>query len=471
MAVNKSNGAEEELMKLTILQLREIARKNGLDVSGIIRKKELVEKMIAAGISITSEKSAPVSAEPTASGEKAHETEPSGLKPEKVPAYKKHRVSEEKLAEMRQYVSFMMGNKPSFFAVDGKLEAAAIKYSEKNYYATLKEIQEARRIASDIYSHFRVFTNALGIDAAEKVLNEAVRRGVISEDRAEQLVIAAMEGFVDGTPAKREETLEKLESEAIAAFEKLIGDIGKELEIRRKRAEELRLIGADVLEAMTMLANAESLVASVRLDEAKELIAKATELLRKAEIAKMEEIKYHIPRVRTALDEARSLDLDVKDAEQDLQKASYDFERGELRQCVEELLRAERTVDKVLHDALTANPALRQSQLEKARGIMQRLTPFIAEAMSYGIDASEAQHYLNNTRLALERGDAMNAPKFARRAENLAKQYEEDIKRLKDGARYATGVKCWQCKQEMLYDYPNRIRRCSNCGWFTRNPS
>jgi hypothetical protein len=175
--------------------------------------------------------------------------------------------------------------------------------------------------------------------------------------------------------------------------------------------------------------------------------------------------------VRTALDEARSLDLDVKDAEQDLQKASYDFERGELRQCVEELLRAERTVDKVLHDALTANPALRQSQLEKARGIMQRLTPFIAEAMSYGIDASEAQHYLNNTRLALERGDAMNAPKFARRAENLAKQYEEDIKRLKDGARYATGVKCWQCKQEMLYDYPNRIRRCSNCGWFTRNPS
>ena len=462
MNADKGKETEDELMKLTILQLRDIARKNGIDVSGLIRKKELVDKIMAADVSITLEKTVQAGAELAAPETKA-EREPSEPKAEKSLPHKKHKLSDEKLAEMRQYVAFMMSNKPSFFAIDGKLEAAAIKYSEKNYYAALKEIQEARKIASDIYSHFRLFTNALGIDAAEKALAEAVRRDAISEDRSEQLLYAAMEGFVDGTPAKREETLEKLEKETIGAFEKLIGDVGKDLEMRKKKAEELKAIGANVIEATGILANAENVVAALRLDEAKVQIARAAELLKK--------IEYHIPRVRTSIDEARSLDLDVKNAEQDLQKASYDFERGELRQCVDKLVRAEKTVETMVHEALTANPALRQSQLDKARTATQRLAPFLAEAMSYGIEVSEAQHYLNNARMALERSDALAAPKFARRADNLAKQYEEEMKRLKDGSRHATGVRCWQCKQEMLYDYPNRIRRCSNCGWFTRNPS
>lgn len=467
---NRNRETEEELMKLTVLQLRDIARKNGIDVSGLIRKKELVDKILSAGASIKPEKAAPADIG-TAAPEVKEKKESSEAKLDKVVLHKKHKLPDEKLAEIRQYISFMMSNKPSFFAIDSKLEAAAIKYAEKNYYAALKEIQEARRIASDVYSHFRLFTNALGIDAAEKALAEAIRRGAISEEKSEQLLYAAMDGFVNGTPAVREGTLEKLEKETIAAFDKMIGDVGTELEMRKKKAEELKAIGANVIEVSSILANTESLVSALRLDEAKEQLAKAAELLRKLEIAKMEEIKYHIPRVRTSIDEARSLRLNVKNAEQDLQKASYDFERGELRQCVEELIRAEKTVDSIVHETLAANPALRQSQLDKARATIEKLSPFLSEAFSYGIEVSEAQHYLNNTRMALERSDALSAPKFARRAENLAKQYEEEIKRLKDGSRHATGVKCWQCNQEMLYDYPNRIRRCSNCGWFTRNPS
>lgn len=467
---NGNRETEEELMKLTVLQLRDIARKNGIDVSGLIRKKELVDKILSAGALIKPEKATLADTEKAAHDVK-EKRESSEAKLDKGVPHKKHRLPDEKLAEMRQYISFMMSNKPSFFAIDGKLEAAALKYAEKNYYAALKEIQEARRIASDVYSHFRLFTNALGIDAAEKALAEAIRRGAISEEKSEQLLYAAMDGFVNGTPAVREGTLEKLEKETIAAFDKMMGDVRTELEMRKKKAEELTAMGANVIEVSGILANAESLVSALRLDEAKERVTKAAELLRKLEIAKMEEIKYHIPRVRTSIDEARSLGLDVKNAEQDLQKASYDFERGELRQCVDELIRAEKAVDGIVHEALAANPALRQSQLDKAKATMEKLLPFLSEAFSYGIDASEAQHYLNNTRMALERSDALSAPKFVRRAENLSKQYEEEIKRLKDGSRHATGVKCWQCNQEMLYDYPNRIRRCSNCGWFTRNPS
>ncbi|MEM2839412.1 MAG: hypothetical protein QXE18_04910 [Thermoplasmata archaeon] len=458
-------------MKLTVLQLREIARKKGIDVSGLIRKKELVDRILAAEVSVGKEESMQTNAKPVAHEPEAHEKEKSNEKAEKGAPHRKRRIDDEKLKEMRQHIAFMMSNKPSFFAIDAKLETAAIKYSEKNYYAALREIQEARRIASDVYSHFRLFTNALGIDAAEKALTDAVQRGAISEDRAEQLLHSAMEGFVEGTPAKREETLEKLEKETIAAYEKLMGDLGKDLEMRKKRAQELKSIGANVIEAMKILEDSENMIATLKLDQAKELLGTAGEMLKRIELSKMEEIKYHIPRVRTSIDEARSLDLDVKDAEQDLQKASYDFERGELKQCVDELLRAEKAVDGIVHQALSSNPTLRQSQLEKTKATMQRLAPFLTEAMSYGIEVSEAQHYLNNARMALERSDAMNAPRFARRADNLAKQYEEEIKRLKDGSRHASGVRCWQCKQEMLYDYPNKIRRCSNCGWFTRNPS
>jgi ribosomal protein L37AE/L43A len=54
--------------------------------------------------------------------------------------------------------------------------------------------------------------------------------------------------------------------------------------------------------------------------------------------------------------------------------------------------------------------------------------------------------------------------KFAKRAEELSNKYSAELKDLKDKAVHVDGPKCWQCGQDMLYDYANDIRRCSNCG-------
>jgi hypothetical protein len=51
MDPEKKKELELELSKLTILQLRDIARRIGIDISGSIRKKEIIDKLLASDIS------------------------------------------------------------------------------------------------------------------------------------------------------------------------------------------------------------------------------------------------------------------------------------------------------------------------------------------------------------------------------------------------------------------------------------
>jgi len=71
---------------------------------------------------------------------------------------------------------------------------------------------------------------------------------------------------------------------------------------------------------------------------------------------------------------------------------------------------------------------------------------------------------MSNMQIALNRQDAVNTMKFAKRAEELSNKYSAELKELKDKATHVDDSKCWQCGQDMLYDYANGIRRCSNCG-------
>ncbi|MDH4123669.1 MAG: hypothetical protein OEV21_06270, partial [Thermoplasmata archaeon] len=276
MGANKKKELENELSKLTILQLRQLSRKYSIDYTGSIRKNELIDKILASGVSLDNE--------PMISGGKKDDAEPPKAGAEAAPAVKaepakealpllkkeaaapevkkveepekpakKESAADKKAAEIREYINYMMNSKPSFFAIDGKLEAAAAMHNSGNYYGAIKEIQEARKLGSDIYSHFRIYTNALGINSAEKALEEAVKIGAISDDAAKKLLSSAMEGFVEGTPSKREHTLDKLESGAITVFDKIIGDLGKMIEVKQKKAEDLKQLGANVMEPSGLL--------------------------------------------------------------------------------------------------------------------------------------------------------------------------------------------------------------------------
>jgi len=464
MDPEKRKETELELSKLTILQLRDIARQSGIDISGSIRKKEIIDKILASDISPEN------IAKMMSPGKFSHEERKpveqakTPAEPEKIVKWAAEPVTEQKIMEVREYVRHVLTNKPSFFQIDAELEAAVAKYLSGDFYGAVRDIRKARERASDLYSHFRIYTTALGIETSEKVLEEAMRRGKMQPEDKKALMEAAMVGFVDGTPAVREETLDKLESEALSSFDRIIGDIGKDIEVRQNRAIELQGIGANVLEAINLLKEAEKLKLMLQLDAVQQLLGRVDELMKQAEKNRVDELRFSIPRVRASIEDAKIIGIDVGEPEKDLEKASYHFERGELKACVESLSKAGAVIDQTVTQRLANDVALKQGILDKAKAMIQQIAAPMAEVHSYGIDASEGFHYMSNMQIALNRQDAVSTMKFAKRAEELSNKYSAELKELKDKAVHVDGPKCWQCGQDMLYDYANGIRRCSNCG-------
>jgi len=454
MAMEKKHKEEleEKLAEKTVIQLKKAARDEEVDLSGCIRKQEIIDKIIdegkgdeIAGLLIVRK------------GSKLTVSEA-----EKTP--EPYAKSKGTTPDVREYLRFMIGNRPSFFEIDGMMEAAIARYATGDHYGAIQGIKSARARASDIYSHFRIFTNALGIDASEKLLQEAVKREGINETKAKRLVEAAMKGFVDGTPKSREDSLEKLESGALEAMDSIVGDVARDIKICRDRASELRDFGADVGTGFQQLSEAERLKTALRIAEAKEAIARVNTILKNAEKVRLEEIRYSIPRVRSAIEEAKSIGISVTDPEKDLTKASYYFERGEMKLCVESLTKAEGTVDQLQHARLNSDPALKHSQLDKARRLAQQMEPILNDITSYGVDVFEAMHYLRNAQTAVARGDAVNAPKFARRIDEVTKELLHEVEKLKKRSVHMEDKRCDKCGQDMLYSYDTGIIRCSNCG-------
>jgi len=458
---------EGELAKLTILKLRDLAHKHGIDISGTIRKKEIIDKLLNANIPmdsalemVTAKQSPEEKEEEPSAREEGRPAEPEIV--EKLP--EKVEVTDQKIAEVREYLKSVLGNKPSFFTIDGEVEAAVAKYTSGDYYGAIQDVQKARQKASDVYAHFRIFTNALGINASEKVLEEAVSRGAIPGEQKKNLLDAAMVGLIDGSTSRREETLDRLERGALSSFDKIIGDVGNDIQLLQKRGAELQELGANVLPAMEVISEADKQRLSLKIDEAKQSLGRANDLLRQAERVRAEELKYSIPRIRSMIEDAKIIGLEISDTEKDLDRASYHLERGELKACVQALSKAGTEADKILNQRLASDPAMRQDLLNRAKIKVQDLGPSLSEAHSYGIDASEAYHYISNAQIAINRQDPVNAMKFSRRADELAKQYGDDLRILKEKSMHIDMMRCSNCGQDMLYDYINGIRRCANCG-------
>jgi len=466
MDSDPKKALEAELAKLTILKLRDLAHKNGVDISGTIRKKDIIDKLLDANIPLDSaiEMAAGKRAEEKGAEPQRKEEDRRGEQEivEKLP--EKVEVTDQKIAEVREYMKSVMGNKPSFFTIDGEIEAAVAKYDSGDFYGAVQDIQKARQKASDVYAHFRIFTNAVGINASERLLDEAVSRGSIAADRKKNLIDSAMIGLVDGSTARREETLERLERGALSAFDKIIGDLGADIQVVQNRAAELKEMGANVLPAVDAIGEADKLRLALQIDRAKLSLEKANDLLRQAEKVRAEELRYSIPRVRSMIEDAKLIGLEIEDTEKDLDKASYYLERGELKDCVEALAKAGADADRILNQRLASDAAMRDELLKRAKLTVLDIAPSVAEAHSYGIDASEAYHYISNAQIALNRQDPINAMKFSRRAEELARQFSEDLKILKEKSIHIDTLRCVKCGQDMVYDYLNGIRRCANCG-------
>ena len=461
---------EQRLSDMTVAQLKDIARKHSIDISGVTRKKEIVDKILE------SEKAQEITGVKEKDADKTKAVDKKMLKSEElekdesgqIPKVTRKLKTQDKIAEVRQYVRFMMGNRPSFFEIDGMVEQALVKYGTGDHAGAIRAIQAARERASDLYSHFRIFTNAIGIDASEKVLSEAVSRKGLSQDEANKLIETAMMGFVDGSPKIREETLRKLEEGALGALDRILGDLAKDLEMAKRRLQEMKDIGADVVEAGKLINDAEQNKIGLKIPEAKALLEQSIQLIKKAEKIRLEEIRYSIPRVRAAIDEAKSMGIEVVAPEKDLKKASYYLERGEIKMCVESLSKSEIAVDELHRAKLSSDPALRKSQLDKAHIRVQQTEPVLNDISTYGIDASEGMHYLRNTQTAISRNDPMNAAKFARRMDQVSLKLSEELEKMKKRSKHLSGERCQKCDQEMLYSYDTGVVRCSNCGNWTR---
>jgi ribosomal protein L37AE/L43A len=174
---------------------------------------------------------------------------------------------------------------------------------------------------------------------------------------------------------------------------------------------------------------------------------------------------FHL--VRAAAAEAAELGALVPSFESEMTEARRAFEAGKFRHAVELLAAVERATDSAHIERLRAERDLEARQAEKVKSTVIAYGPVLNEAQSYGLDVREGLVHLENAKMALSRRDVVSAAKYARRVRELAASVDKhlDDKRIQHGViRHVDDARCGKCGKQALYQYPNAMQKCRECG-------
>lgn len=376
-------------------------------------------------------------------------------------------LPKETAAEVDHHLNVALQARATFFGIDAAAEAAWGKYTLGQYYQSLVSNREAREKAEDAYTRLEAASAALAIRASEGLLTQVIQAGGRVDGRTQTALIAAKQAFHEGPAKRRTEAVASLERLAMASFDALMDQTGGNLGELQQYVASVEAYGAPVHDARHFLGLAEQARAAGNLQDFGRFASEARRLAERASELRITEIKYTIPRVKAAVEEAKSLGARVVEQEREFEAADHAVEEGRWTEAVQLLSKIEAAADEGHRKQIQSAAQLEERQLQKAGLSLHRLDPLIGEARGYGLDVAELLHYANHARIALQRRDYVSASKFVRRAEELVQALEpriEEERKRRTTAVHQRDIICGKCGQRTMHVYPDGTHRCANCG-------
>ncbi|HYV08099.1 MAG TPA: hypothetical protein VEL81_00770, partial [Thermoplasmata archaeon] len=180
----------------------------------------------------------------------------------------------------------------------------------------------------------------------------------------------------------------------------------------------------------------------------------------------IEEVEGLVPAVADHIELARNVGADVREAEGLLDQARTAISAVEHGRAGDLLKRAERLAMKGQQRQIERAIQLRQSQVEKAQGIIAASEPVLREAESYDLSAAEVRTLLRQARDVLGKGDYLAGLTLARNAEEAARHLEGQVdeERRRRGISKPVAGMCGVCSSRRVAFDDDGEGRCADCG-------
>lgn len=464
------DDAPRHLESLTVSKLKAVAKRHGVDVSPCKYKKDFIERLAAAGITEAQVADALASGEPgkTAAASESSQVAEARRDVEviagKTPSDKV--LPAEVDEEVERNIDRALLVRPSFFEIDSQVQTAWNHMIMADYHDALKVNSDTRSRMLDRFSSFQVFSAALSIRAAESILSSLNEAAGKTDPLLRTALAEAKRAFIEGSPKHREETLERLESMTLKAYESFFeGSTRAEAELRTMLSD-YESFGTQTLEPRRLLEIAEQARQAFNVAEYAKVLDDAKQAATRAKAARTVEIEKSFGIVRSAVREAHEVGAVLSVGEDDITAAKDAFDQQAFRKASELLASIERTADQA-HIEKVRDKDIRDRQTAKVSATIASLERTLQEAASYGMDVEEGLLFVTKAKSALQNRDVVNAAKLARHVKDQSADLESglDKERVDRGvASKVEDAKCGKCGKESLYSFPNDRRKCIECG-------
>ena len=456
------------LNELPMWKLKSVASEFKIDVSSCRYKRDYVERIKAKKLTEeqvrraldTARRESPADARESKKISK--ELEEIAEKPamaRELPA------GDEKSVE--RHIDEALSMKPNFFEVDSTVEAALNRMIVGDFGEAIKVNREARIRCLDSFSNFQVYSAAVSIRAADELLARIPDDKGRLDPNLRTAVAAAKRTFLGGSPRQREEALESLEALVAKTYKAFLAESEEEENGLRELLADYESFGTRTEESRKYMQIAASARQAFDLTQYRKYLGDARKQAETEKNARASEIDNTFHIVRASVSEAVELGAAVPNVEGNLGEARKAFDAGQFRRAVDLLAAVARAADSAHTEKLRTERDLEAKQTEKVKSTVLTHGPVLHEAHSYGMDVREGLAHLENARMALARRDVVSAAVFARRVRDIAGPLDKDVdnKRLELGViKHVEEAKCGKCGKESLYEYPNAVKKCRECG-------
>lgn len=463
-----SQDSSHFLNELPLWKLKQIASAYGVDVSGCRAKRDYVERL--KGKRVTEEQARKALEESGRSqSEEAKEGQRLTTEIEEIaerPAEATELPAKDEVS-VEKHIDQALTMKPGFFEVDSALEAAVNRMITGDFGEAIKINRETRLKCIDTFSNYQVYSAAISIRAADELLARIPDDRGRLDPNLRTAMAAAKRAFLNGSPRQREESLENLEALAAKTYTAFVANSESEENELRELLADYESFGTRTEEARRFLQIAASARQSFNLTQYRSYLVNAKSLAEQAKGMRAKEIENTFHIVRAAASEALELGALVPSFEAEMREARKAFDDGKLKHAVELLAAVERATDSAHLDKLRTERDLEAKQTERVKSTVIAYGPVLHEANSYGLDVREGMVHLENAKVALARRDVVSAAKYARRVRELATSVDKDLdeKRIEHGViKHIEDAKCGKCGKQTLYEYPNAVQKCRECG-------
>ncbi len=199
---------------------------------------------------------------------------------------------------------------------------------------------------------------------------------------------------------------------------------------------------------------------------AEEQLARTARLTVEARERRLREIEEALVALEDRIAESRHLGAEVAEAERLRDEARSALDRQEYLRAGDLVKRAERAAMESQQRQIARAFRLRESQVERAQGIIAACESILQEGESYGLDVAEVRTLLRQARDVLARGDTIAGLTFARNAEEAAYRLEvqlEEERRRRGILKPRAGI-CGACHSSRLAFYDDGWGACEDCG-------